>query len=95
MDEARLAEYLSSQTGEAAAKLKQFLSASEIKELEDGGEVSTEDILAAQMAAKAGDSGITYVAFTGTPPRCSAYSVRYVAIETTTEADFSRVSRSQ
>ena len=57
----------SSQTGEAAAKLKQVLSASEMKELEDGGEVSTEDILAAQMAAKAGDSGITYVAFTATP----------------------------
>jgi type I restriction enzyme, R subunit len=57
----------SSQTGEAAAKLKQVLSATELKELEDGGEVSTEDILAAQMAAKAGNGGITYVAFTATP----------------------------
>ncbi|MEP6733495.1 MAG: DEAD/DEAH box helicase family protein [bacterium] len=57
----------SSQTGEAAAKLKQVLSASEMKELEDGGEVSTEDILAAQMAAKSADGGITYVAFTATP----------------------------
>jgi type I restriction enzyme R subunit len=57
----------SSQTGEAAAKLKQVLSATEMKELEDGGEVSTEDILAAQMAAQAGNGGITYVAFTATP----------------------------
>lgn len=57
----------SSQTGQAAAKLKQVLSAEEQKELEDGGEVSTEDILAAQMAARAKDQGITYVAFTATP----------------------------
>lgn len=57
----------SSQTGEAAAKLKQVLSNEEISELEDGGEVGTEDILAAQMAARADDSGITYVAFTATP----------------------------
>ncbi len=43
----------SSQTGEAAAKLKQVLSAEEIIELEDGGEISTEDILAMQMASRA------------------------------------------
>lgn len=57
----------SSQTGEAAAKLKAVLSAEELKELEDGGEVSTEDLLAAQMAARAADAGITYLAFTATP----------------------------
>lgn len=57
----------SSQTGEAATKLKQLLSAEEYKDLTDGGEVSTEDLLAAQMAAKANDGGITYVAFTATP----------------------------
>lgn len=57
----------SSQTGEAASKLKQLLSAEEIKDLADGGEVSTEDLLAAQMAARANDKGITYVAFTATP----------------------------
>lgn len=57
----------SSQTGEAAAKLKQVLSPEELAELADGGEVSTEDVLAAQMAARASDSGITYVAFTATP----------------------------
>ncbi len=57
----------SSQTGEAAAKLKEVLSAEEIASLGDGGEVSAEDILAAQMAARASDAGITYVAFTATP----------------------------
>jgi type I restriction enzyme R subunit len=57
----------SSQTGEAAAKLKQVLSPEEIADLGDGGEVSTEDILAAQMAARTSDKGITYVAFTATP----------------------------
>jgi len=57
----------SSQTGEAAAKLKQVLSPEELAELGDGGEVSTEDMLAAQMTARASDKGITYVAFTATP----------------------------
>jgi len=57
----------SSQTGEAAAKLKQVLSPEELAELGDGGEVSAEDMLAAQMAARASDKGITYVAFTATP----------------------------
>lgn len=57
----------SSQTGAAAATLRQVLSADEMKELEDGGEVSTEDLLAAQMAVRANQPGITYVAFTATP----------------------------
>jgi type I restriction enzyme, R subunit len=57
----------SSQTGEAAAKLKQTLSPEELEDLEDGGEISTEDILAAQMKARADEAGITYVAFTATP----------------------------
>jgi type I restriction enzyme R subunit len=57
----------SSQTGEAAAKLKLVLSPEELAELGDGGEVGTEDMLAAQMAARANDTGITYVAFTATP----------------------------
>jgi type I restriction enzyme R subunit len=57
----------SSQTGEAAAKLKLVLSPEELAELGDGGEISTEDMLAAQMAARASDTGITYVAFTATP----------------------------
>jgi len=57
----------SSQTGEAAAKLKQLLSAEEWAELQDGGEVDTEALLAAQMEARAGVKGLTYVAFTATP----------------------------
>jgi type I restriction enzyme R subunit len=57
----------SSQTGEAAAKLKAVLSPEELQELNDGGEVSTEDILAAQMATRADDGTITFVAFTATP----------------------------
>lgn len=57
----------SSQTGETASKLKQVLSAEELAELGDGGEVSSEDVLAAQMTARASESGITYVAFTATP----------------------------
>ena len=57
----------SSQTGEAAAKLKAVLSPAELADLSDGGEVSTEDILAAQMASRAEDGGITFVAFTATP----------------------------
>ena len=60
----------SSQTGEAAAKLKQLLSAEEWADLQDGGEVDTEALLAAQMEAKAAggaSKGLTYVAFTATP----------------------------
>lgn len=57
----------SSQTGEAASKLKAVLTAEDLKELEDGGEVSLDDVLAAQMTARASDAGITFVAFTATP----------------------------
>lgn len=57
----------SSQAGEAAAKLKAVLSAAEVKELEDGGEFSTEDLLALQMSARADTKGITYIALTATP----------------------------
>jgi type I restriction enzyme, R subunit len=57
----------SSQAGEAATKLKQVLSAEEQKELADGGEVSTEDLLAAQMTSRASKDDVTYIAFTATP----------------------------
>jgi type I restriction enzyme R subunit len=61
----------SSQTGEAAAKLKQLLSAQEWADLQDGGEVDTEMLLAAQMEARAAAGttakGLTYIAFTATP----------------------------
>ena len=57
----------SSQTGEAAATLKELLSPEELADLNDGGEVSAEDILAAQMSTRADDKGITFVAYTATP----------------------------
>ncbi|NML13859.1 type I restriction endonuclease subunit R [Azohydromonas caseinilytica] len=57
----------SSQTGEAAAKLKALLSAQEWADLQDGGEIDTEALLAAQMEARADAKGLTYVAFTATP----------------------------
>ncbi|UUO09025.1 type I restriction endonuclease [Blastopirellula sp. J2-11] len=57
----------SSQSGETAAKLKAVLSVEEQEELADGGTVSTEDIIAAEMTSRASDKGITYVAFTATP----------------------------
>jgi len=58
----------SSQAGEAAIKLTEVLSAEEIKRItEEGEEISTEDVLASLMAAKAADGGISWVAFTATP----------------------------
>ncbi len=57
----------SSQSGEAAAKLKAMLTPEELRELNDGGEFSMDDVLAAQMAARTADKGITFVAFTATP----------------------------
>ncbi|HYW05926.1 MAG TPA: DEAD/DEAH box helicase family protein, partial [Longimicrobium sp.] len=56
----------SSQTGETAKQLRAVLTDAEMGELAEGGEVSTEDLLASQMSARAAD-GITYVAFTATP----------------------------
>ncbi len=52
---------------EAASKLKQVLSAEEQRELDDGGEISMDDLLAAKMAGRVNDAGITFVAFTATP----------------------------
>lgn len=57
----------SSQTGEAASKLKQLLSAEELAQLADGGELSSEDVLALNMKSRVGESGITFIAFTATP----------------------------
>lgn len=57
----------SSQTGQAAEKLKKVLSSSEAADLADGGEVGMEEVLAAQMADRVKENGITYVAFTATP----------------------------
>ncbi len=57
----------SSQTGDAATKLKAVLSQAELAELADGGELAMDDVLAANMQGRAADGGITFVAFTATP----------------------------
>ena len=57
----------SSQSGDASAKLRQVLSAEDLAEPEDGGYVSTEDVLASQRQARSSSGTITYVAFTATP----------------------------
>jgi len=57
----------SSQTGEAANKMKLALSATEAAELDDGGEVGMDEVLASQMADRVKENCITYVAFTATP----------------------------
>ncbi|QEY31184.1 type I restriction endonuclease subunit R [Synechococcus sp. RSCCF101] len=57
----------SSQTGQAATKLKQVLSAAEAADLADGGDVDVEALLAAEMSDRVESGGITYVAFTATP----------------------------
>lgn len=57
----------SSQAGKASTNLRAVLSPEELKEVEDGGEIGAEDVLAAQMAARAEEGGLTFVAFTATP----------------------------
>jgi type I restriction enzyme R subunit len=57
----------SSQSGQISSKLKQVLTAEELKEVEDGGEIDVETILAAEMAERAESPNISYLAFTATP----------------------------
>lgn len=57
----------SSQSGQISSKLKQVLTAEEIREIEDGGEVDVETILASEMAERAESPNISYLAFTATP----------------------------
>ncbi len=57
----------SSQTGAAASKLRSVLSESERVDFDDGGEVALDDLLAAEMSAQAGATGLTFIAFTATP----------------------------
>lgn len=57
----------SSQTGQAAAKLKSVLTKEEQEALADGGEIDVEDLLAAEASDRAASSNISYVAFTATP----------------------------
>ncbi|HPB76913.1 MAG TPA: type I restriction endonuclease, partial [Chromatiaceae bacterium] len=57
----------SSQTGSAANKLKQVLTAERRAEVEEGEEIDLEDLLAAAMARRVRPESISYFAFTATP----------------------------
>nr|WP_090281496.1 type I restriction endonuclease [Mycolicibacterium komanii]CRL77967.1 type III restriction enzyme res subunit [Mycolicibacterium komanii] len=57
----------SSQAGEASKRLKSALTATEIGELADGGTVDAEDVLAAEMTARAESKNLSFFGFTATP----------------------------
>ena len=57
----------SSQSGQIAGKLKAVLTAEEIKDIEEGAEISTETILGAEANERAESKNISYFAFTATP----------------------------
>ncbi|MEU8238521.1 DEAD/DEAH box helicase family protein [Actinoplanes missouriensis] len=57
----------SSQSGQISSKLKAVLTAEEIKEIEEGGDVDVEAVLAAEMTERAESKNISYFAFTATP----------------------------
>ncbi len=57
----------SSQTGKASKDLRKVLTAEELQDLEDGGEIDTEAILAAEMEARADSPNLSFFAFTATP----------------------------
>ncbi|MCX5155576.1 DEAD/DEAH box helicase family protein [Streptomyces sp. NBC_00291] len=57
----------SSQSGQISSKLKQVLTAEEVKEIEEGGEMDVESVLASEMTERAESENISYFAFTATP----------------------------
>ncbi|WP_431884754.1 type I restriction endonuclease subunit R [Micromonospora wenchangensis] len=57
----------SSQSGQISSKLKAVLTADEVKEIEDGGAVDVEAVLASEMTERAESENISYFAFTATP----------------------------
>ncbi|MFF8391764.1 DEAD/DEAH box helicase family protein, partial [Cellulosimicrobium funkei] len=57
----------SSQSGQMSTKLKQVLTAEEVKEIEEGGEIDVESVLASEMTERAESENISYFAFTATP----------------------------
>ncbi|WP_411108237.1 type I restriction endonuclease subunit R [Streptomyces sp. c-19] len=57
----------SSQSGQISSKLKQVLTTEELKEIEEGGEVDVEAVLASEMTERAESENISYFAFTATP----------------------------
>lgn len=57
----------SSQSGSTANKLKKVLSAEELAEINDGGDIDVEAVLTAEMTERAEAKNISYFAFTATP----------------------------
>lgn len=57
----------SSQSGQISSKLKAALTAEEAKEIEEGGVVDIETVLASEMTERAESPNISYLAFTATP----------------------------
>ncbi|MGX1755852.1 type I restriction endonuclease subunit R [Streptomyces lydicus] len=57
----------SSQSGQVANKLKAVLTSEELKEIEEGGDVDVESVLAAEASERAASENISYFAFTATP----------------------------
>lgn len=57
----------SSQSGQISSKLKQVLTAEEIQDIEEGGEIDVESILASEMTERAESENISFLAFTATP----------------------------
>jgi type I restriction enzyme R subunit len=57
----------SSQTGTTSNKVKAVLSAEELADLNDGGEIDVEAVLAAEMESRAAATNISYFAYTATP----------------------------
>lgn len=57
----------SSQSGQVSSKLKAVLTAEEVKDIEEGGQVDVESVLAAEMSERAESPNISYLAFTATP----------------------------
>lgn len=57
----------SSQSGQISSKLKAVLTAEELEEIEEGGEVDVEALLASEMTERAESQNISYFAFTATP----------------------------
>lgn len=57
----------SSQSGQVAGKLKAVLTAEELQDTKDGGDVDVEAVLAAEATERAASANISYFAFTATP----------------------------
>ncbi|MCK9923350.1 DEAD/DEAH box helicase family protein [Frankia sp. AgPm24] len=57
----------SSQSGRISSQMRAVLTAEEIKDLEDGGEVALESLLAARMSDRADSPSVSFFAFTATP----------------------------